>query len=211
MSGPDVRAAVAAAALGGEELQRELLRAVVDTAAAVFGARSASVFLLDPDAEEIVFAAVAGEDEQHLVGSRFPAGTGIAGFTLVSRQPLVLDDVSADPRFSRSAAESTGYVPRGLMSVPLLRDDRAIGVLQVLDRRPGRFGVREMEMLGLIATQAAIALDLLQRALRARSALEGGDPALAAVARVAEALELGGPGRAERNRRLLDALADVLG
>jgi hypothetical protein len=68
-----------------------------------------------------------------------------------------------------------------------------------------------MEMLGLIATQAAIALDLLQRALRARSALEGGDPALAAVARVAEALELGGPGRAERNRRLLDALADVLG
>ena len=123
----DVRAAVAAAALGSEEGHREVLAGVVETARAIFQAKASSVLLLDEPAGELVFAAVSGEGETELVGRRIPVGTGIAGFTLVSRQPLVLDDVAEDPRFSRQAAESTGYVPRALMSVPLLRGQRAIG------------------------------------------------------------------------------------
>ena len=51
-----------------------------------------------------------------------------------TRQPLVLDDVQSDPRFARDVAEKTGFVPQGLMAVPLLADERALGVLQVLDR-----------------------------------------------------------------------------
>jgi GAF domain-containing protein len=210
MTGGDLRAAVAAVALGGEAEHRELLRSVVMTAAAIFGARAASVLLLDEEAGELVFAAVSAEDQQHLVGRRFPAGTGVAGFTLASRQPLVLDDVSSDPRFSLTAAESTGYIPRGLMSVPLLRGDRALGTLQVLDRAAGRFGVREMELLGLFANQGAIALDVLARAGRARALLESEDDQLGSVVRVAEALDGLGGIRAADAGRLLDALADVL-
>lgn len=211
MSGGELRAAVAAAALGVDQARHELLQSVVATARAIFGARASSVFLLDEAAGELVFAAVSGEGEADLVGRRFPAGTGIAGFTLASRQPLVLDDVSRDPRFSRAAAESTGYVPRGLMSVPLLRGERALGVLQVLDRATGRFRVREMELLGLFATQAAIALDVLTRGQRARTVLDGGPDRLRGVAMVAEALD-GLEGRhGEAGERLLQALADVLG
>ena len=104
-------------------------------------------------------------------------------------------------------ATVTGYVPEGLMAVPLLHDERALGVLEVLDRpQRARFTLVEMELLGLFATQAAIALDLLSRSRRAKAALTGRD---AAVARVAEALErLEDRGAAER---LLAALADVLG
>lgn len=211
MSGGELRAAVAAAALGAEDAHRELLGSVVQTARAIFGARASSVFLLDEPAGELVFAAVSGEGEADLVGRRFPAGTGIAGFTLASRQPLVLEDVSQDPRFNRAAAESTGYVPRGLMSVPLLRGERALGVLQVLDRAAGRFGLKEMELLGLFAAQAAAALDVLERARRARMVLDDGEDRLAAVARVAEALDGLGGRRGEASERLLVALADVLG
>ena len=108
---------------------------------------------------------------------------------LSSRTPLVLDDVQQDPRFAREVAEGTGYVPKGLMAVPLLDDEDVLGVLQVLDRpAKSRFSLQEMELLGLFAGQAAIALALLGSARRARRALEGEGDA-AAVAALAAALE----------------------
>jgi GAF domain-containing protein len=185
----ELRAAVAAGVLGAEQSYRELLRSIVEVARAIFKAKASSIFLLDEEADELVFEAVAGEGSESLVGQRFPSSTGIAGFVLVSRQPLVIEDVLADPRFSRETAESTGFVPKGLMAVPLLHEERALGVLEVLDRpKDAKFTLAEMELLGLFANQAAIALDLLQRARRARAALDGeGD--LAVLARVAAALE----------------------
>jgi GAF domain-containing protein len=185
----DLRAAVAAGVLGAEEGYRALLQSIVEVARAIFNAKASSIFLLDEAADELVFEAVAGEGSEALIGRRFPSSTGIAGFVLVSRQPLVIDDVLTDPRFSREAAEATGFVPKGLMAVPLLYEERALGVLEVLDRPQGsKFSLAEMELLGLFANQAAIALDLLQRARRAQDALAG-DGELGVVARVAHALE----------------------
>jgi GAF domain-containing protein len=185
----ELRAAVAAGVLGAEEQFRALLQSIVDVARAIFKAKASSIFLLDEEADELVFEAVAGEGSESLVGRRFPSSTGIAGFVLVSRQPLVIEDVLQDPRFSREAAESTGFVPKGLMAVPLLHEERALGVLEVLDRpKEAKFTLAEMELLGLFASQAAVALDLLQRARRARAALAG-DGELSVVARVAAALE----------------------
>jgi GAF domain-containing protein len=185
----DLRSAVAAGVLGAEENFRELLRSIVEVARAIFSAKASSIFLLDEESDELVFEAVAGEGSESLVGRRFPSSTGIAGFVLVSRQPLVIEDVLEDPRFSRETAESTGFVPKGLMAVPLLHEERALGVLEVLDRpSEARFTLAEMELLGLFASQAAIALDLLQRARRAQAALAG-EGELAVLARVAAAIE----------------------
>jgi len=89
---------------------------------------------------------------------RFPAGNGIAGWVLTTRQPLVVDDLSADTRWSRTQAESTGYVPTNMMTVPLLVEERALGVLQVLDRpAESKLRLAEVDLLGLFANQAAIA------------------------------------------------------
>jgi len=158
-------------------------------ARAIFRAKASSILLLDEATDELVFEAAADESSEALIGMRFPSSTGIAGFVLVSRQPLVIEDVLADPRFSKETAESTGFVPKGLMAVPLLHEERALGVLEVLDRpQDTKFTLAEMQLLGLFANQAAIALDLLQRARLARSALEGeGD--LSVLARVAASLE----------------------
>jgi GAF domain-containing protein len=185
----DLEAAVAAGVLGADEAHRALLQATVEVARAIFGAKAASVFLLDEEAEELVFEAVAGEGEGELIGMRFPAGNGIAGWVLTTRQALIVDDLSADTRWSRTQAESTGYVPKSMMSVPLLVDERVLGVLSVLDRpEESRVRLSEVDLLGLFANQAAIALDLLQRARRARAALAG-ESRLAPLARIAERLE----------------------
>jgi GAF domain-containing protein len=204
----ELNAAVAAAALGSEDRFRELLRSVVDVARAIFAAKASSILLLDEATNELVFEAVVGEGEENLLGQRFPAGTGVAGWVLATRTPLVIEDVARDPRFAKDVAEGTGYVPEGLMAVPLLHDERALGVLEVLDRQ-SRFTLEEMELLGLFASQAAIALDLLQRAREAQAALAG-DGGLAVVARVATALgDLDEDARPVA-RELLEALERVL-
>lgn len=206
----DLQAAVAAGALGAEEGYRSLLQATVEVARAIFAARASSVLLLDEEADELVFEAVAGEGAGELIGRRFPSSTGIAGWVLVTRQPLVVDDLTTDTRFSREAAESTGYVPNGIMAVPLLVEERALGVLEVLDRpSDARFTLAELDLLGLFANQAAIALDLLQRGRRARAALAG-DGELGALARLAAGLDSAEPERREAGLGLLQALERLL-
>lgn len=204
----DLRAAVAAGVMGADDAYRSLLQATVEVARAIFKAKASSVFLLDEETDELVFAAVAGEGADTLIGQRFPSSTGVAGWVLVTRQPLVVDDLTTDTRFSREAAESTGYVPRGLMAVPLLAEDTALGVLEVLDRpQNSAFSLAEMDLLGLFGNQAAIALELLQRARRARAALDGETE----LARFAARLEDAPEETREAGLELLRALGKLLG
>ena len=186
----DLRAAVAAGVVGSEESFRMLLQSVVEVARAIFGAQASSIFLLDEEADELVFEAIAGHGAETLLGKRFPSSTGIAGWVLVTRQPLVIEDVAEDPRFAKGVAEETGYVPKGLMAVPLLNEERTLGVLEVLDRpQRSQFSLVEMDLLGLFANQAAIALDLLQRARRAEGMLAESGEGAEAVARLAATVD----------------------
>ena len=206
----ELQAAVAAGVLGAEEGYRSLLQGTVEVARAIFRAKAASIFLLDEESDELVFEAVSGEGADTLVGQRFPSSTGVAGWVLVTRQPLVVDDLTSDTRFSREAAQSTGYVPKSLMAVPLLADERALGVLEVLDRPSNRpFSLSEMDLLGLFANQAAIALDLLLRARRAQAVLDGGGE-LGALARIATRLEAMGEEARAAGLELLRSLERVL-
>ena len=98
------------------------------------------------------------------------------------------------------------------MAVPLLYDERALGVLEVLDRpQQSTFSLQEMELLGLFANQAAIALDLLSRARQAEAVLDSGEGELAVVARLAAAVAELEDERREAGLRLLGELADTLG
>ena len=87
------------------------------------------------------------------------------------------------------------------MAVPLLHEEQALGVLEVLDRpQRSQFSLVEMDLLGLFANQAAIALDLLRRARQAEKVLaESGEGAdiVARLARTVDALRRAPGGRAE--------------
>jgi GAF domain-containing protein len=211
MTDNNLQAAVSAGVMSAEDEHRALLQSIVEVARSIFSAKASSIFLHDEEADELVFEAVAGEGSENLIGERFPSSTGVAGWVLVTRQPLVIEDLASDPRFARETAEVTGYVPRAMMSVPLLHEERALGVLNVLDRAQDvQFSLGHMELLGLFANQAAIALDLLQRARHARSVLAGSGGDAAVIARIASALEGLDEEQREPVLRLLAALDDVL-
>ena len=208
----DLQAAVAAGVVGSEESFRSLLSAIVEVARSIFGAKASSIVLLDEQTDELVFEAVVGEGEDTLLGMRYPAGKGISGWVLATRTPLVIEDVRQDPRFASDVAEDTGYVPKGLMAAPLLHDEGALGVLSVLDRpEQSLFSLQEMELLGLFANQAAIAVDLLQKARKAERLLDGADGDLRVVAQLAAAVDALEDERRDAGMRLLRELARMLG
>lgn len=207
----DLKAAVAAGVLGSEESFQKMLQSVVEVARAIFGAKASSIFLLDEEADELVFEAVAGEGAETLIGQRFPSSTGVAGWVLVTRQSLVIEDVTEDPRFAQEVAESTGYVPKGLMAVPLLHDEQVLGVLEVLDRpQRSQFSLVEMDLLALFANQASIALDLLRRARRAGAVLAESGEGADIVARLATTVDGLEDERRDAGLKLLAALEEVL-
>ena len=122
----------------------------------------------------------------------------------------MIEDVRTDPRFAADVAEGTGYVPSGLMAAPLLHDEEILGVLEVLDRpERAHFSLQEMDLLGLFANQAAIAVNLLIRARQAERVLEEkGD--LAIVSRLAASVSALEGQRREAGLRLLRDLAETL-
>ena len=206
----ELRAAVAAGVLVAARRRAGLLQSIADVARAIFGARASSIMLFDAAQEELIFEAVSGEGYD-LVGRRLPKDTGLAGWVLAAREPIVVEDVSQDPRFALDVARSTGYVPRGIMAAPLLLDERALGVLSILDRpRLAAPSLDELDLLGLFAGQAAVALDLFEAVRRVEGALEGGGE-LASLARLAAALEGMEPERRPAASALISALEGVIG
>lgn len=157
----------------GDVTEHRLLQSIVEVARQVYGAAASSVFTLSPDTGELIFAAVSGAGEQSLVGKRFPPGTGIAGWVAASCQPIITDEVESLDQFARDAASSTGYVPSSIMAAPLINESGCVGVLEVLDRYAHGSGagreLDDMDLLGLLATQAALGLTLLRQRESGRS------------------------------------------
>jgi GAF domain-containing protein len=171
------------AAIVGEAPYRSLLNGIIEAARRLFDAGAASIALIDHETHELVFAAAA---EPELIGMRFPAHRGIAGWVIMTGEPIAVGDVRRDPRWAGEFAASTGYLPTSIMAVPLIVGDDVEGVLSVLDKaNAASFGLDDLELLGLFARPAAIAVEqarlvgavgrVLLDALRRRASASGED------------------------------------
>lgn len=161
--GQELLAAIAARAAVAGRLEppggEAVLRSVADATVTLFDAEAASIALHHSATGTLVIRVAAGTAGEGAVGLAFPADQGIAGYVFTTGQPLAVSDVARDPRFGRSVAESSGYVPRSILAVPLVDDAGAIGVLEVLDRRgDAGFGIRDIELAGVFARQATVAI-----------------------------------------------------
>jgi GAF domain-containing protein len=138
---------------------QDLLQSIVDAAARLFGAAAASIALVDENLQVLRFEVAHGAGQQDVVGQEIPLDAGIAGYVVMTGNPIAVADVRKDPRFAQEFAEKTGYVPGSILAMPLVWNDRVIGVMEVLDKIDApSFGMQDMELLGLFANQAAIAI-----------------------------------------------------
>jgi len=141
------------------DVETRLLQSIVETTARLFDAEASSIALFETDPDRLEFRVAAGAKGAGAIGLSVDPTEGIVGYVFSTGQPLALSDVASDPRFSRGAAERTGYVPRSIAAVPLLDEHGAQGVLQVLDKRSAAtFSLADMELLAVFADQATVAI-----------------------------------------------------
>jgi len=138
---------------------QDLLQSIVDAAARIFGAAAASIALVDEARQVLRFEVAHGAGQQDVVGKEISIDAGIAGYVAMTGNPIAVADVRKDPRFDQEFAEKTGYVPNSILATPLVWKEHVIGVMEVLDKIDApSFGMQDMELLGMFARQAAIAI-----------------------------------------------------
>jgi signal transduction protein with GAF and PtsI domain len=141
-----------------------LLKSIVEAAGKIFGAAAASILLVNEEQEALEFKVAFGPTDRDLVGTMFPYDKGIAGYVFMTGMPIATSNVREDKRFNQDFAKSTGYVPNSILATPLLSsDDRVIGVMEVLDKIDATsFDMKDMELMGLFAQQASMAIEQSQ-------------------------------------------------
>ncbi len=135
-----------------------LLRAITKLSAEVANAESASLLLLDPETQELYFDIGLGlKEEARKI--RLKIGQGIAGSVAADKKPLLISDVHLDARWSPKMDQISGFSTRSILAVPMMRQERLLGVIEVINKKTGDFTFNDAELLEALASQAAIALE----------------------------------------------------
>lgn len=137
-----------------------LLQGIVDTLVSLLDAEACSIALFERDPDRLQYLVAAGPQGPGVIGLSVPPTQGIVGFVHSTGQPIAVSDVRSDPRFDQGTAERTGYVPFAIAAAPIVGEGGVEGVLQVLDKRSGEtFSLRDLDLLGHFARQAALAIE----------------------------------------------------
>ena len=137
-----------------------LLHKIVRVAAELTESEAASILLLDARTGELRFRAATGDASQQLSDIPVPLEGSIAGRVVTTGTPVVVTNAEEEPTHYKQVAEQTGVVTNSLLAVPMHIKERPIGVLEVINKKGGaQFTHDDIEMLGALADQAAVAIE----------------------------------------------------
>lgn len=129
----------------------ELLEIVVDGTRDALHADVSSLYLLDRDGAYLTLAATNGLDRFQIGRARVPFGEGVTGRVAATREPLVIPDVPADPRFLWVRGLDQRRFIASMLSVPLSWHDQVVGVLNVQTEKPRHFAPEDVAQLSAVA------------------------------------------------------------
>lgn len=138
----------------------KLLQLIMSSATELLDAETSSILLVDEETSELVIVVATGVIGAKAEQQRIPMGVGIAGWTLANRQVAIVNDPASDGRFFPGVGESLQFATNNLLAVPMLVKDRAIGVVEVINKRNNeQFTERDTELATAFASLAAVAID----------------------------------------------------
>jgi PAS domain S-box-containing protein len=141
-----------------------VLKRTIDSVRVLLAAKAASVFLHEPASTTnpepaLVIAAAAGPGSEKLLGLRLPVTTGIVGWVMQEKQPVLVNQANQDPRFDPQIDALTQITTQSIIAAPLLVKNTVFGVIEALNRETGSFDPRDLELLSTVAGSAAIAIE----------------------------------------------------
>jgi signal transduction histidine kinase len=136
-----------------------LLNDIVRAAADITHAEAASILLYDDTARQLYFQVATNIDEPTMRGLVVPLDKSIAGWIVTNRQSVRIDDAHKDSRHFGDVEQTIGYSTKSLLGIPLITKNKVVGVLEVLNKKRGRFTDPDESMLTVLGAQAAVAIE----------------------------------------------------
>lgn len=138
----------------------DVYRVVMEKVGNLLRPQAWSLLILDEPNQELCFEIAVSPAGEDLVGTRLHADEGVAGWVVATGVPLLVPDVSKEPRFSSRLDEQIGFVTQSIVCVPLVSANRIIGVIQLLNGvGQGQFTEQDQRILATIADFTAIAIE----------------------------------------------------
>jgi serine phosphatase RsbU (regulator of sigma subunit) len=145
--------------INSEQDLHSLLTIIMDTARNLLNTQGASLLLYDEETGDLIFDIARGDRSNILARKRVPTGKGIAGECVKTRKPIIVNDAQNDPRLLRTIDESSGFVTKKLIAVPMLARDKLIGVLEAVNTIDNRdFTNKDIKLLMFLSGMAGIAI-----------------------------------------------------
>ncbi len=135
-----------------------LLQRIVQAAADVCAAEAASILLYDDVKQELYFQAATNLTAPSMRGLVVPMDS-LAGWIVRNRQPVRINDVSRDRRHFARISQDTKFPTRSLLGVPMVAKNKVIGALEAINKKEGTFSEEDLEILGVLGAQAAVAIE----------------------------------------------------
>lgn len=132
----------------------ELMRTIVERTTAAMSVEVCSFYLAEREGTRLTLAATNGLDRSQIGKVSLAWGEGITGRVAATRQPIAVEDVTRDERFSWVRGFDVEALT-GMLSVPLIWHDAVVGVLNVQTRDVRRFDDDEIAFLQTIAALLA--------------------------------------------------------
>ncbi|MCC7449997.1 MAG: GAF domain-containing protein [Anaerolineae bacterium] len=142
-----------------------LLKTITESAVEMLRGEAGSLLLKDDASDDLIFRLAIGGGGSNLVGSRIPAGSGIAGTVVQTAKHIIVNNTRQDKRWFGEVQEEQEpqdkpFETRAILAVPLATRAGVIGVLEIINKQDGTgFGDDDVNLLTAFAGQAAIAIE----------------------------------------------------
>jgi signal transduction histidine kinase len=136
-----------------------LLKDIVRASADVTHAEAASILLYDDTSRQLYFQVSTNIDEPTMRGFIVPLDKSVAGWVVSNRKSVRIDDAHQDLRHFNEIEQTTGFNTQSLLGIPLITKNKIVGVLEVVNKKRGKFGDGDESMLSVLGAQAAVAIE----------------------------------------------------
>ncbi len=135
-----------------------ILNMALDAVLEIIGATTGGILLLNEQTQLLHYRVYRGLSAKYVEQMHMKLGKGVAGRVARTGEPIVLEDISRDPRAVHPDLVSTEGL-RGFVSVPLKAKDKVVGVMNIAAHTPGQFSTEDMYLLNSIGYQLGTAIE----------------------------------------------------
>ncbi|HET59757.1 MAG TPA: GAF domain-containing sensor histidine kinase [Chloroflexi bacterium] len=136
-----------------------ILRKIIHTAKQLTNAEAASILLYNDTNQQLHFAAMTNASKEALLHKMVVPKESLAGWVALNREPVIVEDVSKDQRWFKNVAQKIDFFTKSIIAVPMITQNKLIGVLEVLNKYEGLFDQDDERYLSILASQAAVAIN----------------------------------------------------